>query len=413
MNIWESILSSLTNLRAHKLRSFLTMLGMIIGISAVIIILSIGAGTQGLIFDQLSSIGTNLIGILPGQSDDNGPPASVLGISVTTLKYEDVLALRQKRNTPHILEVAGYVRGSGSVTWNSKDISTSFTGTTANYIDVEDAQIMIGRFFDESEERGVSRVAVLGSNLARDLFGEQNPVGQDIKIKREIFKVIGVLKERGSSIFVNQDDEVFVPLLTAQRILLGINHLNFVRAKVDATENIDSSIEDVKAVLRDRHDIDDPAEDDFTVRGMNTAADILAQVTNALKFFLVAIASIALLVGGIGIMNIMLVAVNERIREIGLRKAVGATNKDIIGQFVVETMIISFVGGLIGIVAGIIVSGMVALFINYFGYDWDFIISLNSIILASGFSLITGLVFGIYPALKASKLDPIIALKYE
>lgn len=413
MSILESVISSLVHLRAHKLRAFLTMLGMIIGISAVIIILSLGAGVQGLVLDQLSNVGTNLIGVLPGQSDENGPPASVLGISVTTLKYDDVLALRQKRNTPHILEAAAYVRGSGSVSWSNKDISTSFTGTTANYVDVENAEISKGRFFDESEERGISRVAVLGSNLAEDLFGEQDPVGQDIKIKRELFKVIGVLKQRGSSVFVNQDDEVFIPLLTAQRILLGINHLNFIRAKVDDSSNIDSSVEDVKAVLRDRHGIDNPSEDDFTVRGMDTAADILTQVTTALKFFLVAIASIALLVGGIGIMNTMLVAVNERIREVGLRKAVGATNKDIIGQFIIETVIISFIGGLFGIVIGIVISGLAAFVINYLGYDWDFVISLNSIVLACGFSLAVGLLFGIYPAVKASKLDPISALRYE
>lgn len=413
MSLIESILNTFINIRAHKLRSFLTMLGMIIGISAVIIILSIGAGAQNLIVNQVSSVGSNLIAVLPGKADENGPPASILGITVTTLKYEDALALGQSKNAPHAVEVAAYVRGTASIQWRNRDVGTSFTGTTANYVDVEDTKVEFGRFWDEAEERGINRVAVLGSELATDLFGNQNPIGQNIKIKREQFKVIGVMKERGSSFFVNQDDEIFIPIQTAQKLLLGTNHLNFIRAKIDTTENMDRSVEDFRVTLRDRHRIDNPEEDDFSVRSTQVAADVLTQITDALKFFLTAIASIALLVGGIGIMNIMLVAVNERIREIGLRKAVGAKRKDIISQFLVETIIISLFGGLIGIVIGVGVSIAIALTANFLGYEWKLIITYGSIILAFSFSLIVGLVFGIYPAIKASKLNPIVALRYE
>lgn len=413
MNLIESILHTFMTIRAHKLRSFLTMLGMIIGISAVIVILSIGAGAQDLIVSQVSSVGSNIIAVLPGKADDTGPPVALLGIIVTTLKYDDALALGEARNVPHAVEVAAYVRGTASIQYRNRNIGTSFTGTTANYVDVEDTEVEFGRFWDEVEERGINRVAVLGSELAEDLFLNQDPIGQNIKIKREQFKVIGVMKERGSSFFVNQDDEIFVPVQTAQKLLLGTNHLNFIRAKIDAPENMNRSMEDFRVTLRDRHKIDTPAEDDFSVRSTQVAADVLTQITDALKFFLTAIASIALLVGGIGIMNIMLVAVNERIREIGLRKAVGAKRKDIISQFLVETIIISLFGGLIGIIIGVSIASTIAVGANFLGYEWKLIITFGSIVLAFSFSLIVGLIFGIYPAIKASKLDPIIALRYE
>ena len=221
------------------------------------------------------------------------------------------------------------------------------------------------------------------------------------------------MKERGSSFFVNQDGQVFIPLQTAQKLLLGIDYVNFIRAKVDNVESISQSVEDVRLTLRQRHNIDTPDGDDFTVRNTQQAMDILTQVTNALKFFLVAIAAVALLVGGIGIMNIMLVAVNERIREIGLRKAVGAKRFNILSQFLVETIVISLVGGIIGLLIGATFSSLVAIVAKALGYQWDLVISISSIVLAMGFSVIVGLVFGLYPAWKAAKLDPINALRYE
>ncbi|OGY44058.1 MAG: hypothetical protein A3J62_02765 [Candidatus Buchananbacteria bacterium RIFCSPHIGHO2_02_FULL_38_8] len=413
MNLLESTKNSIQIMKAHKLRAFLTMLGMIIGISAVIIIMSVGAGAQSLIIDQISTGGSNLIGILPGAAAENGPPASVMGITVTTLTYEDAQALAEKKNVPHVVAAAAYVRGTGTAKWRNQDLSANFTGTTASYLEVENAEIDIGRFFDQADERSISRVAVLGSQIAKDLFDQEDPLGQEIKIKRESFKVIGVMKERGTSFFVNQDDQVFVPIKTAQKILLGINHINFARAKVDDVKNIDEATEDVKVTLRQRHDITNPAEDDFSIRNTQQAMEILTQVTNALKFFLVAIAAIALLVGGIGIMNIMLVAVNERIREIGLRKAVGAKRSNVISQFLIETIVVSVAGGLIGIMIGALFSTLIALVANYLGYSWALVISLGSIVLAFSFSAAVGLIFGVYPAWKAARLDPITALRYE
>ena len=413
MNIKENIQSSLTNIRSHKLRSFLTMLGMIIGISAVITILAIGQSAQGLIVSQITGAGTNLIGGLPGKSDENGPPASVLGITVTTLTYEDAQAIAQTNSVAHISSVAAYVRGVASVVWRNRDIQANFTGTTVSFPEVEDMVVAQGRFLNGAEERTVSRVAVLGSQVAEDLFDGVDPIGQDIKIKREIFKVIGVMEPRGASFFVNQDDQIFVSIRSAQKLLLGVNHVNFIRAKVDQTQYIDQATEDVKVLLRERHGISNAAEDDFSVRNIQAALDVVRDVTNALNFFLVAIASIALFVGGIGIMNIMLVAVNERIREIGLRKAVGATRSNILSQFLVETIVISLFGGILGTAIGTLVSGVVAIGARTLGYDWSFIVSFNSIILACGFSIAVGVIFGTYPAWKAARFDPITALRYE
>ena len=389
------------------------MLGMIIGISSVIIIMAVGASAQGLILNQIKSVGSNLIGILPGASDENGPPASVFGITVTTLKYDDILALEKSDNAPHVVAAAAYVKGTGSVSWENRSVDTNFTGTTANYIEVEDAEVTNGRFFTEEEDRSLARVVVLGSQVAKDLFDNTDPIGQDVKVKREQFKVIGVMKERGSAAFQNEDDQIFIPLVTAQKIILGIDNLGFARAKVDDSKNLDESIADIKATLRERHGITDPSQDDFSVRSMQQALDVFTGVTNALKFFLAAIAAIALLVGGIGIMNIMLVSVNERIREIGLRKAVGAKNGNIRNQFIIETVVIAFGGGLIGVIFGVLISGLVALVARYLGYKWDFIVAPDSVILACGVSIVIGLVFGIYPAIKAAKLDPIEALRYE
>lgn len=390
------------------------MLGMIIGISSVIIIMSIGASAQGLIVNQIKSVGSNLVGVLPGASDENGPPATAMGITVTTLKYEDALALGEKQNVPHAEAVASYVKGVGSVTWQENvGVDTNITGTTASYTEVEDAEVAAGRFFTSEEEKTISRIVVLGSQVATDLFGDTDPVGQTIKLKRESFKVIGVMAERGSVAFQNQDDQVFIPLVTAQKLLFGVNHLGFIRVKVDNTKYLDQTVEDIKATLRERHNISNAADEDFSVRNVQQALDVLTGVTNALKFFLAAIAAIALVVGGVGIMNIMLVAVNERIHEIGLRKAVGATHSNIMIQFLVETAVLALGGGIIGTIVGALISGLIAIVAVYLGYKWDFIVTPSSILLSAGVSIAIGLTFGLYPAYKAAKLDPITALRYE
>ena len=412
MNFLENIRTVWLSISRNKIRSFLTMLGIIIGIMSVMVIMSVGAGAQSLILNQIKSLGSNLIGILPGKSDEKGPPASAMGIVITSLKASDVEAIK-KDSSGHFLAATSYVRGSDTVTWDGNKTDTNFVGVSADYVNVEDAPIASGRFFSDDEDKSLNRVAIVGSQVVKDLFGQNDPIGKEIKIKKANFSVIGVMKERGSSGFQNQDNQIFVPINTAQKILLGIDYISYARIKVDNADDVNGGMERVREILRDRHDIDNPDNDDFSVRSMAQGLDAITNVTNALKMFLTAVAAIALAVGGIGIMNIMLAAVQERTREIGLRKAVGAKNKDIILQFLVESAMITFVGGLIGIILGALISFVVAKVAVSMGYKWDLVISLSSIILAALVSISVGLVFGIIPARRAAALNPIEALRYE
>ncbi len=412
MNYLNSVHCAGKILAANKARSFLSMLGIIIGVMVVIIIISVGAGAQSLILNQIKSLGSNLIGVLPGKSEEKGPPVAVFGVVITTLKYEDGKAIMNIGN-PHILAVASYVRGIDTIVYGDTKTDTNFVGTTASVIDVEDSKVEYGRFFSEDEERAMARVAVLGSQTADDLFFGEDPIGKQIKIKKTLFTIIGVMKPRGVSGFQNQDDQIYVPLPTAQKLLLGIDHISFMRAKVDSAEYVNGSIEFIKDVLREQHSITNPDSDDFTVQSANEGLAALTKVTNALRFFLAAVASIALVVGGFGIMNIMLAAVQERTKEIGLRKAVGAKNADITRQFLVETVTITFFGGMLGIIFGLLISILIAGVAQNMGYKWDLVITYASVFLASSVSIGIGLIFGIVPARRASRLNPIEALRYE
>lgn len=410
MRFIDTIKLSVSALRTNKVRSFLTSLGIIIGIAAVVIIMSVGAGAQSLIINQLNSVGTNLIGVLPGASDENGPPASALGIIITTLKYEDAVAMA---DLPNITAVSSYNTGAGSISYQNNSIDSTFYGVMSDYPLVEDTEIINGRFFTPEEDGGSAKVAVLGHQVWQDLFDGDDPIGKTIKVKREFFQVIGVMKERGTAGFQNQDNLILIPAGTAQKIMLGAKYVNFIRVKVNNADNLDQATEDIKLLLRDRHNISSGTEDDFNVRNTKDAIEVLTSITDALKFFLAAIAAISLVVGGVGVMNIMLASVNERIREIGLRRAVGARRSNILLQFMFETVVVTFAGGIIGIVIGGSVSFLVAFIAKYMGYDWDLVITPSSIILGCVVAIVVGLVFGLYPANKASKLDPMTALRYE
>ncbi len=412
MDFLESTGNALKIITRSKARSFLTMLGIVIGVMAVIIVMSVGAGAQSLILNQVKGLGSNLVAVLPGASEEDGPPASALGIVVTTLTYEDGEAVLQDA-CPCIEDLAVYVTGNDIITAGDYITRGNYTGTSASYIRVEDTEVQIGRFFSTDEEKNFARVAVLGSGTKDELFGSEDAIGKRIRIGKVNFTVIGVMKQRGVSGFQNQDNQLFIPVSSAQKLLLGISHVNYIRMKVDTSENVARAMEDVRVVLRDRHDIGPDEDSDFSVRSMADGLSALTNITNALKFFLVAIASIALVVGGFGIMNIMLATVQERTREIGLRKAVGATSQQITLQFLIESVVITFVGGTIGIILGVLISVTVAQVAQGLGYSWDLVITPGSIVLGWGVSVGIGLLFGILPARRASRLNAIEALRYE
>ncbi|MDD2730655.1 MAG: ABC transporter permease [Candidatus Portnoybacteria bacterium] len=396
------------NLSLNKTRSLLTMLGIIIGVAAVIAIISVGAGAQELLLAQVEAMGTNLIGILPGASDDQGPPAAAFGIEITTLKYEDALEIKK---LPHIIAISAYVNGRGTASYFNKAKEYNYSGVMPEYPIVEDTAIETGRFLKQDDLDSLARVAVIGSQVAKDLFGQDDALEKQIKINQVVFKVVGVMEERGAGGLQNQDEQIFIPLRTAQKIMLGIDHVAYIRAKVDKEENIDPLIIQVKKALLFKHHIKDAAKADFSVRSTAQALDILSTITQALKMFLGAVAAVSLLVGGIGIMNIMFVTVTERTREIGLRKAIGAKRRDILWQFLVESATMTLIGGLIGIILGILISAVITLGVNSFGYDWQLIVSWPSILTAVAMATGVGLIFGLWPANRASLLSPMEALR--
>lgn len=410
-------------LRARKGRSILTILGIVIGVAGVIIIISLGAGAQSLVLGQVTKLGSNLISIQPGKSNEKGPPAQVFGVVVTTLVNEDAAAIRNSNRVGHATAVNALVRGSASVVFENRNIDTNFVGTDSEYPKVLNVPMDQGRFFSQAEDQGSANVVVLGSTVADELFGGTglDPIGKVIKVKSANAKeaggvplrVMGVVATRGTSFFQDQDDQIFIPLVMGQQQLLGIHYVQAINLKVDSADNIKQTISEVTSVLNERHRVKTDSDVDFTVRNIADAVSILTTITDALKIFLVSMAAISLLVGGIGILNIMLVTVAERTREIGLRKAVGATNSAIRNQMLFEAGTLTMLGGIFGIFFGSIIAYLLALLMRRLGYDWEFVISPTSIVLAILVSILTGVIFGLYPAFKAARLDPIDALRYE
>ncbi len=413
MKISDPLRIAYRSLLAAKTRFFLTVLGVVIGVAAVIMVMAIGASAQALVLSQVQKVGSNLVAVLPGASEESGPPAQALGIVTTSFVYDDVRAIREKRHVPHLVAFSGYVTGSGTIESRYESFETSFQGVSPSMIEVESMRVTEGRFFFPEEESDLSRVAVLGAMRAKELFPHGSPIGEVVKIKDNPFRVIGVLEERGNAAFSNPDTLVYVPLFTAQKILLGINYLNFGRGKVDAAENIDRTRTDITTLLRDRHDLEEGEESDFSVRSTAMALSLLTNITNVLKYFLIAIASLSLVVGGIGIMNSMLIAVSQRVREVGLRKAVGARPVHILFQFLIESAFITVLGGLLGIILGVAIAFIAAVIIPRLGYAWEFLIPPISIVIGFSVSFVIGISFGLYPALKASKVSPMEALRYE
>lgn len=423
MNFISTIQQVIRTLLARKGRSFLTILGIVIGVAGVIIIIALGAGAQSLVLGQVTKLGSNLLSVQPGKSNEKGPPAQVFGIVVTTLTNADANALRDTSQVPHAVAVNALVRGTSTITWQDRTVDTNFFGTDSNYPKVVSVPMKAGVFYSATEDRGGANVVVLGYSVAEELFGGAfvDPINQVIKVRSASssavggipLRVIGVVDKRGSSFFQDQDDQIFLPLVVGQQQLLGIRHLQAINIKVDDAIHLDQTIGDIKTVLNQTHRIKSEEQADFTVRNIADAVNLLSTITNALRLFLTAMAAISLVVGGIGILNIMLVTVAERTREIGLRKAVGASNSAVRNQFLLEAGILTSLGGVFGIVVGVVISYLISILMHKLGYDWAFVISLTSVVLAVGVSVLTGVLFGLYPAYKAARLNPIEALRYE
>jgi putative ABC transport system permease protein len=408
INVPSTVKISLRALRVNKMRSALTMLGIIIGVAAVITMLAVGRGASNKISEQIATVGSNLIIVLPGSTTASGIR---LGSGASqNLTRADAEAIKNECSAG--LTTAPILNGSAQIVYGNQDWATSVFGTDEGMLEVRDWPLSSGRNFYEQEIRSGAKICILGRTVVDNLFGNDDPLHKVIRIKKVPFVVIGVLESKGQSMMgQDQDDIIYVPVSTAQRNLFGRWFPGTVRSimvKAGSTEELDRAETQIRELLRQRHRIGPGQEDDFTVRNLTQMLQMAEQASNVMALLLAAIASVSLLVGGIGIMNIMLVSVTERTREIGIRMAVGAKSWDIRLQFIIEAVILSLIGGLIGVLLGI----LAAEFLSFFA-GWTILISTYSVVLSFGFSGLVGIFFGFYPAYKASLMNPIDALRHE
>jgi putative ABC transport system permease protein len=410
MNILQSVRIALRSISANKMRSGLTMLGIIIGVMAVITMLSIGRGMQNTVTAQINSIGTNLLFIRPGNTQSGGVRQNEVAATLTLDDAEALMSL------PNVVGVAPQIDGMGQLAYLGNNTVGRIMGVTPEYLDTLNANVASGEFVSTSQVTGRSAVVVLGAGIATTLFDTADPVGQTVRINAQNFRVIGVMEAKGGTGFMNADSQIFVPITTAGSRLIGGNRfrggnvVSTINVKITDTNVQDSVVQEISDVLRERHRI--IFQDDFTIQSQQDILNTLNQITDAFTIFLGGIAGISLVVGGIGIMNIMLVSVTERTREIGLRKAVGARKRDILVQFLTEATVLSLAGGIIGILFGALIAQIVS-GINIGTTKLQTAVELDAIMLAVMFSAAVGLFFGSYPASRAAGLHPIDALRYE
>ena len=410
MSVWQSVRIAGRALRVNKLRSALTMLGIIIGVAAVIAMVGVGAGAQARVAEQIQSLGSNLIIVLSGSVTSSGIR---LGTgSQLTISEDDSAAIA--REVPLVQASAPSVRGTAQVVYGNLNWATVIQGVTPDYFEARDWPVADGRAINLEDVEGATKIALLGQTTALNLFGESEPLGQIIRIKKVPFTVVAVLSRKGQNSWgQDQDDVILIPISTAKKKVLGASQANpravgSISIKIRPDEDMVEAESQIRALLRQRHRLQPFQDDDFWLRNLSEVLQTQEESSKVMTYLLAAIASVSLLVGGIGIMNIMLVSVTERTREIGLRMAVGARRRHILLQFLIEAVTLSLIGGIIGIALGL--GGSRA--ISYFA-EWRTLVAPESIVIAFGFAAGIGIFFGFYPARKASRLDPIEALRYE
>ncbi|MFA6384719.1 MAG: ABC transporter permease, partial [Candidatus Omnitrophota bacterium] len=387
---------------SHKMRSVLSILGILIGVAAVIAMLALGTGAKASIQQQMASLGSNLLMMHPAHARSGS-----VSLEATTTRFslDDVDMIRK---LPNVMRSYGTVQSRVQVVYGGNNSNTQLEGVGIDYPQMRASVPSVGRFFTEREMRSREKVAVLGTTVVTNIFGDNNPVGEIIKINQINFKVIGILPTKGAGGFRDQDDTVIIPVTTAMYRVLGKDYVDSIYVEAVATDKIDAAQEEVSQAFVKQHHISGEPSDAFDIRNMSDIKSTMESTMTTLTMLLGSIAAISLLVGGIGIMNIMLVSVTERTREIGLRKAIGADNRDIMVQFLIESVLMSFIGGITGIILGVGASAAMKIFAG-----WAVQVSVSSILLSTVFSLVVGVVFGLWPARKAAQLNPIEALRYE
>ena len=405
LQVWQTALIALRALRRNKMRSMLTALGIIIGVASVVAMVAVGNGAQARITSQVSALGQNLLMVFAGSKKSGGVNSGLGSASAITL--EDASAIQ--REVPDVAAVSPEVSVTAQAIANGRNWSTTVVGESQDYLKIRDWKLAAGSMFNQSDIRSAAKIAVIGSKTANELFGPLNPVGQSVRIKNIPFTIVGLLESKGAGMGgANQDDRILIPYTTAMKRLTGDRYLRSVNVQIRSSDRMDIAQQQITSLLRQRHRLTSDQSDDFNIFNQKEIADTVNSISKIITLLLGSIAGISLVVGGIGIMNIMLVSVTERTREIGIRIAVGAQPGDIRLQFLIEAVTLSLLGGLIGVLCGVGASHLVGMFA-----DFKAVVSSGSIILAFGVSSVIGIFFGFYPAHKAAALDPIVALRYE
>ena len=399
-------------LLANRSRSGLTVLGIVIGIASIILIMSLGEGAQNLILSQVQSVGSKTIAIIPGKL--SGGISGMMASMSDSLKIKDYEDLKNRSNVPYAETLMPIVFGTASVSYENEGYRPTIFGASGFFAKIFNIYPAEGRIFTDEEVSSYADVAIIGSKVSDELFPGSDGLNEKIKIRNKNFRVIGVLGKNGSSSFVNFDEAIIIPFTTAQQYIFGIKYFNRIIVEANSEANINETAADITRTLRNNHNITDPEKDDFTVQTQAQAVNMVGAVTGVFTMFLALVAAISLIVGGVGIMNIMLVSVTERTREIGLRKSLGATDKDILTHFLLEATILTTLGGIFGIILGLSLSFLVSLILTVVLHlSWTFYFPTLAIVLGLGISAFVGLIFGIYPAKQAAKKSPIEAMRYE